>query len=72
MDPTVRDRVAPSLTFVDWTEGDWDLPRAFGVDDLPALLALPDHVLFARKFLDPAATEVLDALDDAADHESAR
>ena len=72
MDPSIRDRVAPSLTFVDWTEGDWDLPRAFGVGDLPSLLALPDHALFARKFLHPAATEVLDALDSAADHEGAR
>ncbi len=72
MDPTIRDRIAPSLTFVDWTEGDWDLPRVFGPDDVLSLLALPDHVLFARKFLHPAATGVLHALDEAADHEGAR
>jgi hypothetical protein len=66
MDGSVRDTVAPTLTYVDWTEGDWDLPRAMSIDDVPALLALPDHALFARKFLFPSSSAALDALDDAA------
>lgn len=65
MDPSLRERVAPTLTYVDWTEGDWDLPRAFGVSDVSTLLALPDHVLFARKFIHPAASDVISALDAA-------
>lgn len=72
MDPTIRQRVAPSLTHVDWTEGDWDLPRTMGTKDLATLLALPDHVLFARKFLAHASDGVLDDLDAAISNESAR
>lgn len=72
MDASVRDVVAPTLTHVDWTEGDWDLPRAMGMDDLPALLALPAHALFARKFLFPAATEVVAALNSDLDQAGAR
>ncbi|WP_210649288.1 beta-1,6-N-acetylglucosaminyltransferase [Nocardioides sp. SYSU D00065] len=64
-DDSVRRRVAPTLTFVDWTEGDWDLPRVMGPDDVPRLLAQPEHVLFARKFLSPTSDEVADALDRA-------
>lgn len=65
MDATWRQRAAPTLTHVDWTEGDWDLPRVLGAEDVTALLELPEHVLFARKFLTPTSDLAIDALDAA-------
>lgn len=64
LDGALRQRVAPTLTYVDWTEGDWDLPRTFGADDVPDLLALPDHYLFARKFAGSRSADALDRLDE--------
>ncbi len=63
MDPHIRRRIAPTLTFVDWTEGDWDLPRVMTMDDVPMLLDQPSHVLFARKFLAPVSDTAAAALD---------
>lgn len=65
MDPAIRSRIAPTLTHVDWTEGDWDLPRTMGPSDLDTLLELPEGVLFARKFLTPQSDVVVDELDEA-------
>ena len=65
LDPDIRTRIAPTLTHVDWTEGDWDLPRTMGADDVPGLMALPDHVIFARKFLEPASSDARAAVDEA-------
>ena len=63
MDESLRARVAPTLTYVDWTEGDWDLPRALGMNDVGTLLALPAHLLLARKFLLPNGELAADELD---------
>lgn len=65
MDDGLRARLAPSTTYVDWTEGEWDLPRVMGKEDVPVLLAQPDHVLFARKFLAPVSDSAAAALDNA-------
>ncbi|WP_165355115.1 beta-1,6-N-acetylglucosaminyltransferase [Nocardioides oleivorans] len=65
MDEGLTATVGPTLTHVDWTEGDWDLPRAMGHEDVATLLTLPEHVLFARKFLAPDSSRVIAALEDA-------
>lgn len=65
LDGTLEERLGPTLTLVDWTEGDWDLPRVMTERDVPALLDTPDHVLFARKFVPPGSTGALSALDAA-------
>ena len=65
MGADTRARIGPTLTHIDWTEGDWDLPRVMGVDDVPTLLALPEPVLFARKFLTPGSDDAASALDAA-------
>lgn len=72
MDETLEARLGPTLTLVDWTEGDWDLPRVMTTSDVPALLGSPDHVLFARKFLTPDSAEVLDVLDAETEIEGRR
>ncbi|WP_165807066.1 beta-1,6-N-acetylglucosaminyltransferase [Nocardioides currus] len=65
VDPTLWEHVGPTLTHIDWTEGDWDLPRAMTPRDVPALVTLPDHMLFARKFLSPGGDDAVAALDEA-------
>ena len=67
MNAALREDATPSLTHVDWTEGDWDLPRIMGTRDVETLLNLPDHVLFARKFVTPASDDAREALDASLD-----
>lgn len=64
---SLADRLAPSPTHVDWTPGDWDLPRVLVSDDVPQLLMLDNDVLFARKFEIERSREALDLLDDHLD-----
>lgn len=63
MAPELAAAAGPSLMHVDWTEGDWDLPRVLGVGDVDVLLGLPDHVLFARKLLTPSSDRAREAID---------
>ncbi|MCF6376287.1 beta-1,6-N-acetylglucosaminyltransferase [Nocardioides KLBMP 9356] len=72
MDPDLATRVGPTLTHVDWTDGDWDLPRVMSTADVPTLLEMPDHTLFARKFLAGISDEARDAVDAAVDQGSVR
>lgn len=67
MDAAVAADAGPSPMHVDWTEGDWDLPRVLGTGDVDSLLRLPDHVLFARKFLVPSSDQALAMLDASID-----
>lgn len=61
----LRSQLAPSLTHVDWTEGDWDLPRVLNASDAPALQGLPEHILFARKVSTASSGDLMDLLDHA-------
>jgi hypothetical protein len=67
LDPEAGSSARPSPTYVDWTEGDWDLPRAMDASDVDDLLHLPEHVLFARKFLTPSSDSARAALDAVLD-----
>lgn len=55
--------LASSPTHVDWTPGDWDLPRVLVADDVPLLSALDDGILFARKFDGVRSAEALEMID---------
>lgn len=55
----------PSPMYVDWTPGDWSLPRVFGNEDFEKLVAQGETVLFARKFYSDRSSELLDRPDAA-------
>jgi hypothetical protein len=60
-------KVLPKLTHVVWPPDNTGSPKVFGMEDLAALLALPEHVLFARKLDLDHDAELFDALDKAID-----
>lgn len=60
-------KVLPKLTHVVWPPDNTGSPKVLGMEDLAALLALPEHVLFARKLDLDHDAELFDALDKAID-----
>ena len=59
----LKGKIADSLTYVDWTKKNTVGPTTFKYENLAELAALPDNILFARKFDLSVDIKILDAID---------